>query len=161
MVISLLASVTTFSEQFYFRRSYFCPLLQSKYSTVTFSEELFPQIRCLFLRSSFYRTVTSSQQLFFQNSYLFRVKLLPSSHFFRVRWLFRAVTCWNSYLFGGGIAQYKETYKRSSLLSEDVPFHSSQLFTTEFFRRDTILQLRFLSTPAFPIFQFVIKITWA
>ena len=158
MVISLLASVTTFPEQFYFRRSYFCPLLQSKYSTVTFSEELFPQIRCLFLRSSFYRTVTSSQQLFFQNSYLFRVKLLPSSHFFRV----------SSYLgqllvgtATGGIAQYKETYKRSSLLSEDVPFHSSQLFTTEFFRRDTILQLRFLSTPAFPIFQFVIKITWA
>ena len=120
MVISLLASVTTFPEQFYFRRSYFCPLLQSKYSTVTFSEEPFPQIRCLFLRSSFYRTVTSSQQLFFQNSYLFRVKLLPSSHFFRV----------SSYL--GQLLVGTATFSAEELLSIKRPTKDLRYFQKTF-----------------------------
>ena len=42
-----------------------------------FSEQL--------LFSPFFTTVTFSQQLFFQNSFFFRVTILQSSHFLRIR----------------------------------------------------------------------------
>ena len=54
----------------YFWKSYFFTLFQSKCFQsnirVTFSEQLFLQSSCFFLRSSFFRTVTFSQHFFFR-----------------------------------------------------------------------------------------------
>ena len=77
MAISLLAYVTIFSRQLYFRRSYFSTFLRSNYFDATFF---------------FFRVVISSKQLLFwgapfseqsQNIYFYRVKLLQGSHFLR------------------------------------------------------------------------------
>ena len=80
MAISLLQYVATFSEQFYFWRSYFVTLFQGNYfgTTVTFSEQL------LFGEALFSEQSLFSKQLFFQNSYFFRANLLASSHFLRI-----------------------------------------------------------------------------
>ena len=85
MAISLLEYVATLLGQLCFSRSYFFTLLQSKYlnTIVTFWSSYFFRAAA-FLRSFFFKTIISSQQLFFQNSYCFREKLLPSSHFLRI-----------------------------------------------------------------------------
>ena len=71
LAISLLAYVTTFSGQLYFRRNYFFTLFQSNCF----------RAGAVF---SFFRTVTFSQELFFQNSFFFGAKILQSSHFLRI-----------------------------------------------------------------------------
>ena len=60
----------TFSEWLLRHSSYI-------FGAAMFSEQL--------LFSPFFTTVTYSQQLFFQNSFFFRVTILQSSHFLRIR----------------------------------------------------------------------------
>ena len=86
MAISLLQYVATFSEQFYFWRSYFVTLFQGNYfgTTVTFSEQLLLQTSCFSEGLFFSEQSLFSKQLFFQNSYFFRANLLASSHFLRI-----------------------------------------------------------------------------
>ena len=97
----LLAYVTIFSGQLYFRRSYFFTVLHCNYFEipVTFSEQLFLQNSSFFGGASFFRLVTSTQQLLLENIFFFRTKLLPTSHFLRTSCYYRAVTFRNNYVF--------------------------------------------------------------
>ena len=121
-------SVTTSTQQLLLRSSYF-------FRTTAF------------LRSSFFRTVTFSQQLFFQNSY-FQSKtsteqlLLESSMkngniLHENRKFFKRVTFWN--LFGGGIVQNKDIYRRAASLKQ-VLLHSIDFFRKESFWKKLIFQ---------------------
>ena len=99
ITISVLPYVATFSEQFYFWRSYLFTLFQSNYfdTTVTFRSMYFFRAAA-FLRSSlFLEQSLFSKQLSFQSSYFSRAKHLPSGHFLRIEsssWqlLFRTAT---------------------------------------------------------------------
>ena len=86
MMISLLLYVATFSEQFYFWRSYFFTLFQSNYfdTTVTFSEQGFLQSSCFFEELFFQNNHCFRSSYFFQNSYFFRANRSASSHFLRI-----------------------------------------------------------------------------
>ena len=117
------------------------------------------------MRSSFFRTVIYLQQLFFQNSYFFRAKLLPSSHFSTIG------SSLGQLLIGKlpfskhqeeqnfGKASFSDKSDilhyllfRAATYSKDVTFYNSYFFrraiffTKYFFRRITISQLCFLST---------------
>ena len=85
IAISLIACLATF-----FRATLFLKTLL----LYTFSEWLLRHSSYIFgaamfseqlLFSPFFTTVTYSQQLFFQNSFFFRVTILQSSHFLRIR----------------------------------------------------------------------------
>ena len=132
MGISLLAYVATFSGQVYICRSYFVTLIQSNYfdKTFTISSEQLP-----FLRSSFFRTITYSQQLFCQNSYFFRAKLLPSSHFLKIgsffeQLLFRTATFLEEELFRIRIYTEGLLFRSSYFCTH---FGKSQLFRKAIF----------------------------
>ena len=100
MTISLLAYVTTILGQLYFHRSYFFTHLQCNYfgKPVTFSERVFLQNSSFFRgaiffqNSHFYETVIFSEQLIFQSETSTEQSLLEN--------YYRAVTFWNSFLFG-------------------------------------------------------------
>ena len=205
MTISLLASVATFSGQLYF---HFFTLVQSNYfdTTVNFSGQLFLQRSCFFLKRSFFRSVTSLQQLSFQNSYFLR-EISTEQALLVNRKFFMLVNFRNSYLFGAGIVQNRDIYRRATFsnqvllhsvnffrkttfwkklmfqnsnilhyllllesylftvatsskkrqLVQQLPFQKNFCFTTQFFRRVTISEIRLLSKVTRPIYQLVVR----
>ena len=107
-----VAYVATFSGQLYFWRNYFFTLLQSNYfDTKVFFFGAGISSELLFKELPFSEQLLLSNSHFFQNSYFFRAKLLPSSHFLRlgqvlfrrptflVEKLFRRVTFWKKLIF--------------------------------------------------------------
>ena len=100
MAISLLPYVSTFSEQFYFWKSYFLTLFQSN---------------CLYTEAPFSEQSLLSKWLFFQNRYYFRAKLLPSNHSLRIE------SSWGKLLFG--IATFLlEDLLRITISTEELLF---------------------------------------
>ena len=83
--------------------------------TVTFSDQLFLQSICFFL------TVIFSEQLLFQGETSTEQPPLENRKFFRV------ATFRSSYLFGEGIVQNKDMYRRAAFLKQ-VPLHSINYF---------------------------------
>ena len=126
MVVFLLAYAVTFSEQICLRRNHFFTLLQSNYfdTTVTFMKQLFLQSCWFYLEASFFWTVTSSHQSIFQNSYFFRAKLLPSSHF--LSYLLGQVLFGKQTFFWRNCSN-KDIFRRSTFLN--------QVLRRNFFRR--------------------------
>ena len=146
--------------------------------------------RLLFRSSYFFRAAGFFKDLHFQNSHLFAEFIFSEQFFFQSkpsteqqprenRKFFRAVIFRNSYLFGGGVVQNKEIYRRATFWKQ-VLLHSINIlgeaafwkklifqksnipyyfFTTYLFRTVTNSQLRFLSTATFSIYRLVIK--WA
>ena len=88
-------------------------------------DKLFLQSSC-FLRSSFFKTVTSSQQLFFQNSYFFRAKLLPRSHFLRIESFFGLLLFVAATILAGVLFRIK-------ISTERLLFRSRHFFTASTF----------------------------
>ena len=178
MVIFLLPYLPTFSGQLYYWRSYFFTLLNYFDKTVALLEHLFirpvaffKELR--FRKSYFLATVIFSEYLIFRNQTSTKQSLCENRKFFRV------VTFWNSYFFGGLIAQNKDIYRRIPLIEAgtsaqhqlfqksyifekptfpgELPFHKGYFLKAYFFRRVAISQLCFLSTATLTIYQLAIK----
>ena len=124
MTISLLAYIATFSGHLYFWRNYFFTLLQSNYfdTTVTFFGGAISSEQLLFLRCSFFRTVTYSmlisQQLFFQSETSTEQSLFENKTFFKT------LSFRDSYLFGRGIVQNKDLYRRATSSKQVLLLHT-------------------------------------
>ena len=128
MAIFLLPYIATFSEQFYFWRSFFFTLFQSNYfdTTFTFSEQLFLQSSCFFEELLFQNNHFFLKQLSFQNSYFFKVKLVANSHLLRIesssgQLLFRSATFLAEELF------------RIKMSTEELFFRRRYFCTASFF----------------------------
>ena len=175
MAIYLLAYLASFSGQLHFRRCYFLTLLQSnKLDTiVTLLGQLFLQSSCSF------------EELLFQNSYFFRVTLLPSSHFVRTenslgQLLLGTATFSAEELFKIKISTGKlffrtryfcqvATFQKSYILEKTYQkmlrsiagtfFRRANFWKHTFFRRSTISWLRFFFIVTPPTYQLLIK--WA
>ena len=98
------------------------------FRVTTSTQQLHFWSSCLFRAAvfSFFRTATFSQQLFFQNSFFFRARLLQSSHFWRIRKFFMAVTFRNSYFFS-------EELFRIRISEKELPFQSRYFGTASTF----------------------------
>ena len=116
MAISLLAYLVTFLEQLYFRRGFIFGetlfskkllLLASLEQLLRHNSYLFGAAisseQLLFLRCSIFERVIFLQQLLFSEYLFFRSKTSTEKPLLENRKLFRAVTFWNSYIFGGRI----------------------------------------------------------
>ena len=119
--------------------------------------------------SHFFRETISTQQLFYRNSCFFRTTAFEQSffrsYFFKIasfqsknsseqtflenRKLFRAVTFRNNYLFGGGIVQNKDIYRRATF-SKQVLLHSISIFRKATFWKKLISQKS--NTPYYLLF---------
>ena len=122
-----------FSGQFYFCRSYLFTLFQSNYldKTVTYLERLFLQYSCSFWGAPSSEQSLFSKQLFFLKSYIFRSKLLPSSHFLRIG------SCLGQLLFRTATFLLEELFRTKSS-KEELPFRGRYFCTTStFFRKAT------------------------
>ena len=117
-----------FSGQFYFCRSYLFTLFQSNYldTTVTFLERLFLQYSCSFWGAPSSEQSLFSKQLFFLKSYIFRSKLLPSSHFLRIG------SCLGKLLFRTATFLLEELFRTKSS-KEGLPFRGRYFCTTPTF----------------------------
>ena len=80
------------SGQLYFRRSYFFTHFQSDYFNTKFAQPISGKTTTFFVTIFSEQLLFSpfseqffSQQLFFQNSFLFKARVLQSSYFFRIR----------------------------------------------------------------------------
>ena len=123
----------------------------------------------------------SSEQLFLRQVPFLKQSLLHRSYFFRIaafserylKILLHSISFQNSYFldnntflekqysalptFSGKLLSQSSYFFKRSYFSQQLPFQKSYFFTTYFFKRDTISQLRFLSTATHPIYQLIIK----
>ena len=119
------------------------PLLQSNYfdTTVTFLEQLFFQGICFFLTSSFFQNNHFFAAAIFSEQLLFQSETSTEQPPREYKMFFAVVTFRNSYLFGGGIVQTEDIYRRATfskqLLLQSINFFRRATFwkKSEFFRK--------------------------
>ena len=147
MAISLLAYVTTFSGQLYFRRSSFLDFFRVTTSTqhLLYRSTYFVQIfeELLFQHSHFFAAIIFLEQLLFQSDTSTEQLPLEKRNFFR------EVTFRNSYLFGRGIVQNKDIYRSVTFLKQ-VPLHSINFYKRAIFWKKRIFQKS--NIPHYPLF---------
>ena len=134
LAISLLAYVTTFSGQLYFRRNYFFTLFQSNCF----------RAGAVF---SFFRTVTFSQELFFQNSFFFGAKILQSSDFLRIASSLPQLLSGTA-IFLEELFRIKTSKKRATF-SKQVLLHSINLFKKTHFGKNWFFRKWISALPTF------------
>ena len=159
---SLFFRVTTSTQQLLFWGSYFfrTAAVFSFFRTVTFSQELFFQNSFFFgakilQNSHFLRIGGSLQQLLFGTAIfseeLFRIKISKKELLFQSRYFCTASTFSEklhfriTYFFWRAVF-LEQLFSQKTPLPQQLRFEKSYFFTTYFFRRVTISQLRFVST---------------